>query len=1141
MGDVMSAAKRFLSLFLSATLVVGMTPDCAYAKVTAQMLRAAASQLPSPAQGDAGDGAPQATPDGTGAAQGQESAQGDAPQAAPDGAEAAQGDAGAGAGGQAAGSQSADQGDGLSWREAEGGVEVTGYAGDATDLAIPSELGGRPVVRVGGGAFRGCTALRSVSLPPTVESVGDGAFSGCSSLASLTLPEGLRRLGSNAFTGCPLESVTVPASLESTGAHRWASGPFEGSSLRSATLAEGSARVVPGLFSGCSKLSSVSVPGTVTSVGEYAFRGCSGLPASLEVPPSVRELRDCAYEGCTSLESVTLPDRFERVGANAFRGCSSLASVMLPASVAYVGDGAFEGCSDALTLRFPMNYVLLKYVFENHLRYEIPAGNLTMGKGVIDVSRSGYSCEGTDGEGHLRLRLRYEVAEGMREGLSDMTLRLRLSEHAKVVEGSVRLNGEALGGLVERRGMLTVPVSAPGGSLEFSVREATHGSLLSYASLNYTRGGERHDDLIGYVDEELPKTTMELPALVGAGCLVGGVAAPGSTVTILADGEPAGSGEVDAKGRYLVPVSVAGGEGRAYSFQALAGGDASVARDAEYDPGFPEVSAITLEYKSRGEVRKLELMDPAAGDTHTHRDTASPPIYRVAFTRPDDVVSVRVTGMSGGRELALEATRDADGTWVTDGFFDDADKGFTPDWVRVTHVAKSATLPWWKSPIFPEWNQEVADKIFGDYIGGKFGEIFGQSLEERVERERRELKGYLLVDGRQPSKEETARGLARWAVNEYGATARSKALGMLPITDNISAEDMRSKLDKALTYGARGTLILELLEKKQQVGLSSDEEAVLAYNMVKVLIGMYSFMSVQNSLGVDVLVNAQLFSLATIMEMCEALDGGSGGGYGAYGSFWGVAEKFKIAFTRFSETADGAQDRVEDELMTLEEKFRKWWEKFGKQKDTTPGHVDQSHDPSGYVYEAVPSNRLQGAEVSLYFEDDVSQAPLLWDAAAYGQEACQVTGADGAFGWDVPCGRWQVRCTMAGYEPYVGEWLEVPPERMNVGVAMVSLEAPRVTCARVSEDSVLLSFSRFMDPGSLGGLKLFDAGGEEVPFELSCLAEEGEGGRSYARDCALRLAEGVSMPAVLRVSGSEESYAGVHMVVCDVPVLREED
>ena len=231
-----------------------------------------------------------------------------------------------------------------------------------------------------------------------------------------------------------------------------------------------------------------------------------------------------------------------------------------------------------------------------------------------------------------------------------MTLRLRLSEHAKVVEGSVRLNGEALGGLVERRGMLTVPVSAPGGSLEFSVREATYGSLLSYASLNYTRGGERHDDLIGYVDEELPKTTMELPALVGAGCLVGGVAAPGSTVTILADGEPAGSGEADAKGRYSIPVSVAGGEGRAYSFQALAGGDASVARDAEYDPAFPEVKSVTLEYQSRGRKGRLELMDPSAADQHVHRDISSPPTYRVAFTDPDAVAEVSVTGRGRGKE-----------------------------------------------------------------------------------------------------------------------------------------------------------------------------------------------------------------------------------------------------------------------------------------------------------------------------------------------------------------------------------------------------------------------------------------------------------------------------------------------------------
>ena len=265
------------------------------------------------------------------------------------------------------------------------------YEGCASleSVALPDRL-----ERVGASAFKGCSSLASVTLPASVARVGDGAFSGCSSLASLTLPEGLREVGSGAFDGCPVESVTVPASLESTGGGRWwASGPFAGSSLRSATLAEGSARVAPGLFSGCSKLSSVSVPGTVASVGEYAFRGCSGL-----------------------------------------------ATLTLPSSVSAIGDASFEGCSDAFTLRFPLNYVLLRYVFDHHMRYEVLVGNMAMGQGVLDASGSGYSCEGTDGKGHLRLRLRYEVAEGMREGLSDMTLRLRLSEHAKVVEGSVRLN-----------------------------------------------------------------------------------------------------------------------------------------------------------------------------------------------------------------------------------------------------------------------------------------------------------------------------------------------------------------------------------------------------------------------------------------------------------------------------------------------------------------------------------------------------------------------------------------------------------------------------------------------------------------------------------------------------------------------------
>ena len=209
----------------------------------------------------------------------------------------------------------------------------------------------------------------------------------------------------------------------------------------------------------------------------------------------------------------------------------------------------------------------------------------------------------------------------------------------------------------------------------------------------------------------------------------------------------------------------------------------------------------------------------------------------------------------------------------------------------------------------------------------------------------------------------------------------------------------------------------------------------------------------------------------------------------------------------------------------------------GKEKKTDPNNGNGTSDPSGYVYEAVPGNRLQGAEVSLYCEDDISQAPLLWDAVAYGQEARQVTGADGAFGWDVPDGRWQVRCAMAGYEPYVGEWLEVPPEHTDVGVAMVCREAPRVAGARAQDGAILLSFSRYMVPGSVGGMRLLDAKGAEVPFELEWRAEEGDGGRAYAREYVLRLrTEAQAGPYTLRASGEETSYAGVRMEAGDTAV-----
>ena len=104
-------------------------------------------------------------------------------------------------------------------------------------------------------------------------------------------------------------------------------------------------------FYGCSELSSVTIPNSVTSIGRNAFEYCRGL-ADLIIPNSVISIGWEAFKDCSGLADLTIGSSVTEIGDEAFWGCLGLTSVTIPNSVTVIGDYAFNGCTALETLNF---------------------------------------------------------------------------------------------------------------------------------------------------------------------------------------------------------------------------------------------------------------------------------------------------------------------------------------------------------------------------------------------------------------------------------------------------------------------------------------------------------------------------------------------------------------------------------------------------------------------------------------------------------------------------------------------------------------------------------------------------------------------------------------------------------------------
>ena len=260
----------------------------------------------------------------------------------------------------------------------KGSVTLTQYTGNSSSVVIPQSVNGLPVTVIGQGAFANHNEITNVIFPASLTAIAPYAFSNCRFLKTLCFQGNQPALTQNPFSVklatvyylpgakgwgtvfCNMRTVLwnlpVPFSYSTNDDNSITITGYTGSdhvaTIPSSIWFMPVTGIAPGAFFNEVNLTNLSLPNSISSIGDWAFESCEGL-TSLTVPSSVTNFGKGLFYGCVGLTDVTLQNQPTNITEGLFYACSNLTDVVIPNSVTEIGPAAFYGCTALTNLLLP--------------------------------------------------------------------------------------------------------------------------------------------------------------------------------------------------------------------------------------------------------------------------------------------------------------------------------------------------------------------------------------------------------------------------------------------------------------------------------------------------------------------------------------------------------------------------------------------------------------------------------------------------------------------------------------------------------------------------------------------------------------------------------------------------------------------